>query len=59
MTIQVQVKNVYGNEMIYPICEQAKLFAKLANTKTLTRQSIELIKALGYAVHNIQDVVSL
>lgn len=49
-TIKVKIKNVYGNETIYPECETAKTLARLAGTTTLTRKAIELIKALGYTV---------
>lgn len=50
MTITVQIKNVYGNETIYPVCEKARLFAALAGTKTLTLVAIAQIKLLGYAI---------
>lgn len=50
MTITVTIKNVYGTETIYPVCEKAKIFADLAGTRTLTRCAIERIKRLGYAV---------
>ena len=50
MTITVEIKNVYGNETIYPVCDTAKTFAAIAGTKTLTRHALSLIKAMGYAV---------
>lgn len=50
MDILVKIKNVYGNEMIYPVCEKALIFANMAGTKTLTHQSIKQIKALGYTI---------
>jgi len=50
MDITVQIKNVYGNEMIYPVCDKAKIFAALTGTKTLTREAVAKIKALGYSV---------
>ena len=50
MTITIQIKNVYGNETIYPVCEKAKIFAALAGTKTLTLVAIAQIKLLGYAI---------
>lgn len=50
MTITVQIRQVYGNEAIYPICEKAKLFAAIAGTKTLTLQAIAQIKLLGYEI---------
>jgi hypothetical protein len=50
MTITVSIKNVYGNQTIYPVCNTAKKFANLTGTKTLTVYAIEQIKALGYTV---------
>lgn len=57
--IQVEIKNVYGEERIYPVCEQAKLFSELAGTKTLTRQSIATIKKLGYTIIVNSAIVTL
>lgn len=48
--IQVTIKTVYGNDLVYPICNQAKMFAQLANTTTLTHRTIGMIKSLGYTV---------
>lgn len=59
MKIQVQLKNVYGNTTIYPICDKAKLFAALVGQKTLTARDIKHIKDLGYSVDVIQETVSL
>jgi len=56
-TITVKIKNVFGHERIYPICPQAKLFARLAGHKTLTRSDIGLIKQLNYEV--CQEVTQL
>ena len=50
MNITVTVRDIYGIPTIYPACETAKLLARLANTKTLTRSALETIKALGYTV---------
>ena len=50
MTITVQIKTVYGNEAIYPICDKAKQFAALIGTKTLTRRAICQIEMLGYLI---------
>jgi len=46
-TITVEIKNVYGVERIYPVCENAKRFAMLTSTKTFNRDIIEVIKSLG------------
>ena len=48
--IRVQVKSVYGEEKVYPVCEDAKTFAQLAGTKTLTRETLMLIRRLGYEI---------
>ena len=56
MEIHVQVRTVYGNTLIYPVCSQALLFAKFNGAKTLTRQSIEIIKQLGYAVRAVDPL---
>ena len=45
----VEIKNVYGNEVIYPVNSVAQMFAAIAGTKTLTRAVVQQIKALGYS----------
>lgn len=46
----VEIKNVYGNETIYPANDAAKVFAEIAGTKTLTRTTLKLAQKLGYAI---------
>ena len=46
--IRVVVKNVYGTDKVYPYCMKARNFAEIAGTKTLTRDTLRLIKLLGY-----------
>ncbi len=50
MKIQVTIRDIYGLQTIYPACDIAKLFARLAGTKTLTRHALDTIRALGYTV---------
>ena len=59
MLISVEIKNVYGAEKIYPACNTSKLFADIANTKTLTRSVLQSIKALGYSIEIKQAEVSI
>lgn len=59
MKITVEVKNVYGIETVYPACEQAELFAKIAGTRTLTRHALRDIKALGYQVEVKQKELAI
>lgn len=51
--IQVTIKTVYGNDHTYPVCDTAKLFAALANQKTLTNSSLNLIKNAGYEIEYV------
>ncbi len=50
MQITVQLKTVYGETKVYPVCEKARAFAALAGTKTLTPEALAHIKALGFLV---------
>ena len=50
MEIVIEIKNVYGVEKFYPICDKAKLFASIAATKTLTHKVMIDIASLGYLV---------
>ena len=50
MKIEIEVKSVYGNELYYPACKHAEAFARIANSKTLTAQTLRQISQLGYEV---------
>lgn len=59
MQITVEIKNVYGNQAIYPVCDQAKKLAQLAGTKTLTMESIRIIKSLGYEIKQQSNEIEI
>ena len=46
----VQVKNIYGIDRIYPVCEKSKIFSRIAGLKTLQPTVIDEIKKLGYQI---------
>ena len=50
MQIKVRKDRVYGNEVFYPACDKAELFALIAGTKTLTPYTIRLIKQMGHEI---------
>ena len=50
MEIIVEVRNVYGKPLIYPISEEAKLFAMIGNQKTLTLRVLNMIEDLGFKI---------
>ena len=47
-TLIVKKKNVYGNERIYPVCQDSIIFSYIAGTKTFCSTTIANIKKLGY-----------
>lgn len=51
MNITVRIKQVYGRDTIYPVCETAQVFAKLTGKKTFSPWDISQIKTLGYTVN--------
>jgi hypothetical protein len=46
--LTVIIKNNYGNKLVYPACENSKVFARIAKSTTLTEYTIDEIKKLGY-----------
>ena len=53
MEIIVEVKNVYGKPLVYPVCRAAEMFAKIAESKTLTPRVLKTIRSLGYRVREM------
>jgi len=50
MEIIVTVRNVYGNELVYPVNDAAKALAEIAGTKTLSHHALCLAERLGHTV---------
>lgn len=50
MKITVQQRDQYGTTVFHPVCASALLFAQIAKTKTLTREALRSITALGYEI---------
>jgi len=50
MQVLIEVRDVYGETKAYPANEQAKLFAEMLGTKTLTHRNLCLIERLGFTV---------
>ena len=59
LEILVEIKSVYGNERIYPVCKKAFLFSKIAGTTTITDETKDLIKQLGYTIVVNQAIKTL
>jgi len=56
MKIIITIREVYGVPKAYPVCEQAKLFARIAGTATLTSQVLALVARLGYEVELVNKL---
>ena len=57
--LQVVVKNVYGNDLIYPACNTTKMITELTGTKTLVPYQINILKKNGYNFEIITEKTSL
>jgi hypothetical protein len=57
--ITVEIKDVYGKVKYYPHCDEAKVFAAIAGTTTLTEQTLRRIMRLGYKVKTLQHTTEL
>ena len=47
--LTIEIKNVYGNELIYPVCEKAQKLVNLTGQKTFSKYAISTLKSLGYS----------
>jgi len=52
-SILIEIKHSYGRKVIYPACNNAETFAKLAGTRTLTADALALIEQLGYTIDTL------
>jgi hypothetical protein len=60
MDIEVRVeRNSYYGKRIYPMCDNAKRFAEIADTKTLTERVCKVIEGLGVTITVIPEKLNL
>jgi hypothetical protein len=50
MKIIIRLKDVYGRQTAYPVCDKAKLFSRMVGTTSLTHNTLCLIEQLGYTI---------
>ena len=50
MKITIERRDQYGATVYHPVCDNAQRFARIARTKTLTPDALQLIRALGYEI---------
>jgi hypothetical protein len=51
--LEVTIKKIWGNRVIYPANEAAHHFARVARTKTLTPQTLRQAQLMGYEIHEV------
>ena len=57
MQLIVEVKNIYGVERIYAVCNNSKLITKLKQSKTLNKEDISILRELGYTIQTKQPTI--
>tara|TARA_R110002049_G_C8708325_1_gene523690 strand:+ start:132 stop:305 length:174 start_codon:yes stop_codon:yes gene_type:complete len=57
MKLSIQVKSVYGRELVYPFCKQSQLLAQLLNVKTFSEFHIGKLKALHYEFETVTNTI--
>lgn len=57
MKISIKLKFVYGQTLVYPMCETSEIFASMLNTKTLTADALKHIAQLGYKFNIVEGAV--
>ena len=58
-TLKVKIRNVYGKDLVYPVCNKSKLFALLTNSQTLSDGARRTIKELGYTFEVLPEVKNI
>ena len=57
MQLIVEIKNVYGVQRIYAVCNNSKLITKLKQSKTLNKEDILILRELGYTIETKQPTI--
>ena len=52
-TLQITLREVYGQIKAYPVCDQARRIAALAGTKTLTLDAIRIAQEMGFQLQYV------
>ena len=53
----VEIKHEWGNRRVYPVCSASKTLAEIAGGKTLSKDTIDLAKKLGYKFETLREEV--
>tara|TARA_R100000935_G_C2768578_1_gene136708 strand:- start:116 stop:310 length:195 start_codon:yes stop_codon:yes gene_type:complete len=48
--ITIKIVSNYGNDLNYPVCDDAVLLCKLTGKKTFSNPDLKKVKGLGYQI---------
>ena len=57
--IEVTAKSVYGRVMLYPANDQAERLAEIVGTRTLTVNTLQTARAMGFTVKVTGETLSI
>lgn len=57
--LHLNIKNVYGKELLYPACSFGKMICKLKGTTTITQADILILESAGYEVKILNKLVEM
>ena len=49
-TITVEIRNSYGTDHVYPICEIGKMLVRLTQKVCFNERDVDIIKKLGFDI---------
>lgn len=52
--IEIEVRSVYGNDLIYPVNDGAKALARIAGKKTLSISDLQNANSIGLEVVEVK-----
>ena len=58
-TLLISQRDVYGMKRYYPECDESRTLARICNTKTLTIETLTLIKQLSYEVEIVTEALTI
>ena len=58
-TMTVKLRESYGQQRIYPVCQNAHEIAGMMGTKTITPQAVKTLQRLGVSVQIQQPEIML
>lgn len=56
LTVQLELRSVYGAWKVYPFCANARGFAEVAGTTTLTGRHLNAIQRMGYRLQVMNGI---